>query len=77
MNTIIKEISFNASLRYPLEYAEAMKEARKEASKIFKDNDAILILMKLLAGKNSNIILKCNDYSKKLKKDIEKLLNIK
>lgn len=71
----IKIDSFNASICYPLEYSEAMQEAKKEAKSISKDFDAVIILMKLLTGKNSKTILKLkNNYAKQLKKDIEQLL---
>lgn len=74
----IKIDSFNVAISYPLEYSEAMKEAEKEAKSIFKDFDAIIILMKLLTGKNSKIVLRLkNNYAKQLKKDIEQLLKIK
>ena len=74
----IKESCFNTSINYPTEYTEAMREARKEAESIFKDKDAVIILMKLLTGKNSEIKLTLkNDYAKQLKKDIEQLFKIK
>lgn len=76
--TKIKESCFNTSIVYPLEYREAMKEARKEAESIFKDKDAIIILMKLLTGKNAEIKLTLrNGYARQLKKDIEQLFKIK
>ena len=76
--TKIKESCFNTSISYPLKYMEAMKAAREEAESIFKDKDAIIILMKLLTGKNSKIKLTLkNGYAKQLKKDIEQLFKIK
>ena len=76
--TKIKESCFNTSISYPLKYQEAMKEAREEAESIFKDKDAIIILMKLLTGKNAEIKLTLNNgYARQLKKDIEQLFKIK
>ena len=76
--TKIKESCFNTSITYPTEYAEAMRDAREESESIFKDKDAVIILMKLLTGKNSKIKLTLkNDYAKQLKKDIEQLFKIK
>lgn len=76
--TKIKESCFNTSISYPLKYQEAMKEAREEAESIFNDKDAIIILMKLLTGKNTEIKLTLNNgYARQLKKDIEQLFKIK
>ena len=77
ISAVMKEVSFNASISYPLEYAEAMRSARKEAQRFFRDFDAIIIAMKFLTGDNSKIKLTCkNNYSKQLKNEIKKIFNI-